>query len=493
MEPALRQLRPSSAEPATPGSRLRSRPAGLDRTAWPYALLALAAVAATAMRLRFAGVPLTADEGGYAVIASLWADGAALYDTAWVDRPQGLVVLYRLAAEAGPTGVRVLTLVATVVTTAAVGWAAQTLAGRRAAVLAVALYVLVSPAPRLEGWAANGELLAGSLTTTGIACLLSWWKGGHGSGRLLAAGMLLVSSAPLVKQSAVEGLLVAVVLVAPHAHARWRALGWAVLPWAVALAHAVTVGIDRWWFAVAGYRLYADRPTDGVLGRLGLFWDAVPPLVLDAAPLLAVGVISVGRLSRRHRIYGAWLLGGLVGVVGGGLFHPHYWLQLLPLGAVAAAVVWSRAPRRVLPAVVAGVVVLAAGWVPFLLTRSPDELVVDATGEPRLATAEELGHELASLSGPDDTVLVVWAAASVYVYAERDPATPYIWFRPLRFIDGASGAILDRMGGTDPPAAVAVAQPPALLDPGGRLWQLLRERYQRVSTIDGVPVYALRG
>ncbi len=444
------------------------------------------------MRLRFAGVPLTADEGGYGVVAGRWADGASLYGDAWVDRPQALVLLYRVAWEGGPAGVRVLALVATAVTAFGVGWAARTLAGRNAAMAAVGLYLLVSPAPRLEGWAANGELLAGAFTTLGIACLLAWRAAGGTSARLLAVGMLLVSTAPLVKQSAVEGLLVAVVLVAPHARSRLPALGWALLPWLVAVAHGVTLGIDRWWFAVVGYRLHGEPAAEGLLGRLELFWQAVPPLALDAAPLLAVGLVCVGRLSRRHRVYAAWLAGGLIGVVGGGLFHPHYWLQLLPLGAVVAGVALVRMPRRAGAAVVAGVAVLAVGWAPFLATGSPAELVSEATGDQRLASAEDLGRELADLTDPDERVLVVWAAASAYAYAGREPATPYLWFRPVRYIDGASEAIVEEVAGVDPPAAVAVAQPPDLLDPDGELSRLLKQRYRPEATVDGVPVYVLR-
>ena len=444
------------------------------------------------MRLRFAGVPLTADEGGYGVVAGRWADGASLYGDAWVDRPQALVLLYRVAWEGGPAGVRVLALVATAVTAFGVGWAARTLAGRNAAMAAVGLYLLVSPAPRLEGWAANGELLAGAFTTLGIACLLAWRAAGGTSARLLAVGMLLVSTAPLVKQSAVEGLLVAVVLVAPHARSRLPAFGWALLPWLVAVAHGVALGIDRWWFAVVGYRLHGEPAADGLLGRLELFWQAVPPLALDAAPLLAVGLVCVGRLSRRHRVYAAWLAGGLVGVIGGGLFHPHYWLQLLPLGAVVAGVALVRMPRRAGAAVVVGVAVLAVGWAPFLATGSPAELVSEATGDQRLASAEDLGRELADLTDPDERVLVVWAAASAYAYAGREPATPYLWFRPVRYIDGAAEAIVDEVAGVDPPAAVAVAQPPDLLDPGGDLSRLLEQRYRPAATVDGVPVFVLK-
>ncbi|MGH8823254.1 MAG: hypothetical protein ACRDVN_02105 [Jiangellaceae bacterium] len=504
VEPAVRaQDRPAdgvsiagqgSAGTTPSAGRQALQPLGttVRRRSWRFLLLALAVAAAAAMRLRFAGVPLTADEAGYGVVAGRWADGASLYGDAWVDRPQALVLLYRVAWESGPTGVRVLALVATAVTALGVAWAARTLAGRNAALAAAGLYLLVSPAPRLEGWAANGELLAGAFTTLGIAGLLAWRKAGRTSGGLLAAGMLLVSTAPLVKQSAVEGLLVAVVLVAPHARSRLPALGWAVLPWVVAVVHGGSVGFDRWWFAVVGYRFHGDPAAEGVLGRLELFWQAVPPLVLDAAPLLAVGLVCLSRLGRRHSVFAAWLAGGLVGVVGGGLFHTHYWLQLLPLGAVAAGVAWARMPRRVVPAVVAGIVVLAVGWAPFLATDSPAELVTDATGDLRLASAERVGHELAELSDPDERVLVVWAAASVYAYADREPATPFLWFRPVRYIDGASEAIIDQVAGDDPPAAIAVAQPPELLDPDGGLSRLLEQRYQRVATVDGIPVYALR-
>jgi hypothetical protein len=484
VQPAVRaQPRPAQAA---------SEPQRAVRSPWPFLLLAMAIAAAAALRLRFAEVPLTADEGGYGVIAGRWADGAILYGDAWVDRPQALVLLYRIAWEGGPAGIRVLALVATIATAVGVGWAARSLGGRNAVIAAVGLYLLVSSAPRLEGWAANGELLAGAFATLGIASLLAWRRAGRVSAGLLAAGMVLVSTAPLVKQSAVEGLAVAAVLVIPHARSRLPALGWAALPWLVAAAHGVTVGLDRWWFAVVGYRFHGDPAADSVAGRLELLWQAVPPLVLDATPLLAVGLVCVGRLGRRHVVYVAWLAGGLFGVVGGGLFHPHYWLQLLPFGAVAAGVAWTRMPRRVLPAVVAGIAVLAAGWVPYLTTTSPARLGVKATGDLRLAAAEGVGQELAELTEPDERVLVVWAAASVYAYAGREPATPYLWFRPVRYIDGASEAIVDEVAGSNPPAAIALAQPPEWLDPAGELSRLLERRYLREATVDGIPIYALR-
>src|SRR5439155_26974867 len=55
----------------------------------------LAVGLAVLVRLPFWKAPLTADEGGYAEVARLWSHGATLYRGAWVDRPQGLVLVFR--------------------------------------------------------------------------------------------------------------------------------------------------------------------------------------------------------------------------------------------------------------------------------------------------------------------------------------------------------------------------------------------------------------
>src|SRR5207237_8143292 len=57
-------------------------------------LAALAALAAV-VRLPFLE-SIGPDEGGYAYVATQWAGGHQLYRSAWIDRPQGLVLVYRL-------------------------------------------------------------------------------------------------------------------------------------------------------------------------------------------------------------------------------------------------------------------------------------------------------------------------------------------------------------------------------------------------------------
>ena len=66
-----------------------------ERPAW-WALAA-AALASLVLHLPFLTTPLSVDEGGYGYVARWWARGADLYGDVWVDRPQGLLLLYRWA------------------------------------------------------------------------------------------------------------------------------------------------------------------------------------------------------------------------------------------------------------------------------------------------------------------------------------------------------------------------------------------------------------
>ena len=47
------------------------------------------------LRLRFFCTPLTSDEGGYLAIGRAWGHGRDLYRQVWIDRPQGLLALFR--------------------------------------------------------------------------------------------------------------------------------------------------------------------------------------------------------------------------------------------------------------------------------------------------------------------------------------------------------------------------------------------------------------
>ncbi len=96
------------------------------------------AVLTLLVRLPLVGLPLDPDEGGYGYIARRWAAGERLYSPqAWVDRPQGLLVLFRAVTSVSysAAAIRVAAVLVAVVLALGVGAVAWALCrpDRRAA------------------------------------------------------------------------------------------------------------------------------------------------------------------------------------------------------------------------------------------------------------------------------------------------------------------------------------------------------------------------
>ena len=73
----------------------------MSARAGPQSRSRLASRARCSLRLPFLGLPLTADEGGYAEIARLWSTATGSTAELFVDRPQGLLLVYRVLLDLG--------------------------------------------------------------------------------------------------------------------------------------------------------------------------------------------------------------------------------------------------------------------------------------------------------------------------------------------------------------------------------------------------------
>ena len=126
------------------------------------ALLALAgtAVLAALARVPYLTVGVGPDEGGYAYVARQWARGAALYRDVWIDRPQGLLSIYRVIYELSGHlwAYRLGALLIGVGVTLVVGAIAWMLRGPWTGVAAALIYAVVGVGPHIEGFTLNGEL-----------------------------------------------------------------------------------------------------------------------------------------------------------------------------------------------------------------------------------------------------------------------------------------------------------------------------------------------
>jgi hypothetical protein len=190
-----------------------------------------------------------------------------------------------------------------------------------------------------------------------------------------------------------------------------------------------------------------------------------------------------------------WLGAAALGVLGGGNFHLHYYLQLVPpLAILAGAGVEKLVARRawrtglVLAAVAVATIVVT---VPLWFDTSTAQAKAIWPDDPHLKHDAAVVRYLDAHSRPGQKVLVLWAAADVYYLADRAPVIPYMWRRNIQAIPG----VLDRLRrelAARRPALVAAVQSPESLDESGRTAAILASRYRRVAVVDGVPIYRPR-
>src|SRR5256885_15819199 len=152
---------------------LRNRPA----------LVALAAtgVVAGAVRVPWVTAGIGPDGGGYASLARQWSHGADLYQDLWVDRPQGLLSVYRTIVTIADHAwaIRLTALLVRVgiaLLLGAIGWMLRSPA---TGVAAAAIFAVVGVGPHIEGFSLSGELLAALPAAGAVAAAVRWWRTGR--------------------------------------------------------------------------------------------------------------------------------------------------------------------------------------------------------------------------------------------------------------------------------------------------------------------------
>ncbi|HZX54316.1 MAG TPA: hypothetical protein VFE86_06530 [Ilumatobacteraceae bacterium] len=476
---------------------------------FPTALVAIAAGVSIALRARFLVTPLTSDEGGYLAVARAWASGKTLYGQAWVDRPQGLLVLFRVwdALTGGsPAAIRAMAILFGVVAVFAVAYVAFAIAGPRAAAAAGLMVAVASSNARIEGFIANGELLAGTLGAAGVAASCVYLFRARRL-RWLFVGGVLFACAVSLKQSGFDGFLAVLVCIVAGGFTRertWRQVGReagvclagfaSVL--GLLVVHGVIVGFRAWWYAVAGYRLSGPNASDANWHRFGVTVRLARPALL---PLLIVGIVGVvlwlardRQLRRATFLIPAWLVFASAAVVAGGLFHRHYWVTLtFPLAAAGGvAVAKMKAPLAIALTCLAVVPSLVGTAKVIALDRT--DVAITAHDDPRLRVDEAISRWYTSNRTADSTFYVMCASAAVYAEADVIPPYPYLWLDGVQHGRGAQQQLESFLAGPSAPTFVALYQSVFTCNPSGVVNSLLRQRYDNIANVDGAVIFRLR-
>jgi hypothetical protein len=376
---------------------------------------------------------------------------------------------------------------------------------------AAALYAVFASGPQIEGFIVNGELLATLPTVAAVALVLRAQRSARPGVDVFLAG-LVAGMAPLVKQSAIDGVVVVALFAPAGAHlsgrTRLRRCALALMGVATTLLlsalHGAATGWQEYLNAVVldGLRYRAlDASSSGSLGQA---LEGVKGFWSEDAFLLVAALGAVAQMHCRRSILDwlplPWLAAALCGVTLGGLYSRHYFVQLLPplcvlaaLGLVAGVQLARRIP-------LSGLLFIAPLAALLLTVRTDASLYA---GSSPLAIAQRLygwtvythQAELVALLRrrvpAGAPFFVAYAAAPLHYLTDRPSVTRYLWRRPLGTVPGAYLDVLRTVERAEPVCVVtvqAIAQPPGDV----RMREAIARYYVLVWKRSGAAVYCRR-
>ena len=487
-----------------------SAPALAQRRTWAW--IGAGSLLSVLMRLRMFWSPVTVDEGGYLAIARAWAHGKVLYRDVWVDRPQGLLALFRFwdwLSGGSTASIRIMAMLFGIVLVVSTALTVRELVNDVAARWTAVICGVISASPILEAHTANGELLSGAVSAAGLAVAavglskarpLRWF---FGSGVL--AGLALS-----LKQSGFDGvlalgawLMVGAVLVPRTRRSAVRSFGALVAGLssvlAILMVHGALTGWDRWWTAVAGYRLRVQS------GFASAEWSNLAKTfpfalaVLGTSAVAAVGgaacVIggvrgrSTTRLPARALLLVAWVFTAAAAFFIGGGFWRHYWLLFAAPVSALAGVAISRI-RKVTPIVLTALFAPCLAISTWVFVANSQTINARATDDRRSSIDEDIGEWFMTHRHSGDNLYVMCASAAAYADAHQDPGYPYLWSTEVHLGPNSERLLVSYL--LDPkrsPRYIAQYQSAASCDSSGRVRRIMKRNYHRITTVAHVGIY----
>lgn len=440
------------------------------------------------------------DEAGHAVHTAVWMDGGVPY-VDFIDNKQPLVYATYRAVFALFGRSLVAVHAVTIPWILATAWFVAALAaaggaGTAVARSAVVLFILAgSDYLEKDMLSTNTEVLM-NLPLAGAFWLLAARPGGASRRAAAAAGIGLGLAVLFnLKAAAAAPALLAALWIPERrgvlARATLAAAG-AAAPILAALAYFQACGslAEAWFwnvemnlkYAAAGVRLGLATVRCGIVygyPRLLLFMLATLPLWIAAGAAMREGW-SDGRRRPATLVGALWLAGSLGAACLGGRFYGHYFIPILPplvwLAAGPIALRFSEgtpARRRGLQAMTLVALMLPVavftvlGWI--RIARG------DLDGlRPEVAA---VAGEVRARTGPGDRIFVWGYWPQLYYYAQRPPATRFVYAQTL------SGYVPGHPDSLDPSADTRHYR----IDDHWRLWAQDVERHPAELIIDTAP------
>jgi 4-amino-4-deoxy-L-arabinose transferase-like glycosyltransferase len=434
-------------------SGLRSHPSARTTLLLVAGLILITA----AVKVPLLTVPFERDEGEYAYIAWRLGHNELPYRD-WVDqKPPAIFWVYRAALALPVEPIRAVHLAALVFSAAsscALFFLARRFMNRFWALVAAALFALLSADPFAQGTAANTEIfMLLPLILSQIAFLKAAGNPRNVLSMLLCGA--LTGFAIAFKQVAAVNwvLLIALYPIFAALEKRWRsAIAFAIWSFGGLFTIAGLIGLYFWTrhglgelinnvfthnLEYIGAMTWSDRlhfcsETVARLARVEtMVW------IFTAVGLIAL--IAAGK-GKSFAFLTGWLITSAIGVSASGYFFPHYFQQLLPPLALISVfgAQWLSELRpwrsswipRALFSLLLVILPLNTLW-PFWFNYTPADAVRKTYPGNFFAEMPEFAARIAQVTSSEQRVFVFGAEPELLFYAQRVSATRYIFLFPL--------------------------------------------------------------
>jgi hypothetical protein len=323
--------------------------------------------------------------------------------------------------------------------------------------LGAALFALLSADPLVEGTAANTEIfMLCPLIFSQIAFFTAAAKNQRNVWLMVLVGALN-GIAFLFKQVAIVNwfFLAALYPICASREKRWRdtvsffawsAMGLLIVIGLVVLYFWRRGGLDEFVDNVFTHNLEYIGGV-GISARLEYCWGTVTTLARTQSIVWAFAAAGLVTLLTSDRakwsfFVAGWLITSVIGVSASGYFFPHYFQQMLPPLALAAATgaewfnaikLWKIIPvwgRRAALGLILAVLPAKTLW-PFLFIYTPMEAVRNIYPGNFFAEMPALAQRIENVTPSEAPVFIFGAEPELLFYAHRPSATRYIFLFPL--------------------------------------------------------------
>jgi 4-amino-4-deoxy-L-arabinose transferase-like glycosyltransferase len=427
---------------------------------WPWLGVLMVLLLVGFVRYRLLDMPLERDEGEYACAGQLLLQGIPPYQLAWNMKLPGTYFMYALGMAAfGQTaaGIHATLIVVNSLTIIFVFLLARRLFGALAGVAACATFGILSVSPAVLGMAAHANHFVVLFAVAGTWLL---WRGEefYRWNMFFWSGVLF-GLAFLMKQQGICFCLFAIIMVmwngirnraifssAFFGKLLFLGLGM-ILPLALTYKCLQLLGVlPKFWFWTYTYAAsYAMEmtPREGLshfsnyAEKKWIIYFAFLGFILVSLPFM-----MRDRAYRNQILFAAaFLIFSIFGVAIDLNFREHYFILLLPalglfVGLAIVALQFATANRffKIVPPLIC---LSILGWTVYqqreFFFKMPANTVsrVVYSGDTPFVDMPAVGDYIRTNSSPNATVAVIGSEPEIYFYANRRPATGYLYMYPL--------------------------------------------------------------